>query len=133
MVAKPYNNGEWSEARFKSFIKGGLRALTRKWGPKNAVRKAAWRARGVYLCAGHERRAHRVPLSLPKQQGKGRTNNLFVDHIDPIIDPAVGFTTWDNVIERMFCEAKNLQVLCKECHDTKTKQEREQRGTKRKV
>lgn len=50
--------------------------------------------------------------------------NIFVDHIKPIIDPVVGFTTWDECIERMFCEADNLQVLCKTCHDEKSNEER---------
>jgi 5-methylcytosine-specific restriction endonuclease McrA len=50
--------------------------------------------------------------------------NIFVDHIKPIIDPDVGFTTWDECIERMFCEADNLQVLCKSCHEIKSNEER---------
>jgi hypothetical protein len=44
-----------------------------------------------------------------------------------------GFTTWDDVINRMFCEKENLQVLCHECHKAKTQEEKESRraGSKR--
>jgi 5-methylcytosine-specific restriction endonuclease McrA len=50
-----------------------------------------------------------------------------VDHINPVVDPKTGFTTWDNFIERMFCEMKNLQVMCKPCHKIKTDQEKLER------
>jgi len=39
-----------------------------------------------------------------------------VDHIEP-----VGSGSWDGIIERMFCEADGLMVLCKECHKAKEK------------
>ena len=28
------NGGRWTQARFNSFIKSGLRAMSRRWGPK---------------------------------------------------------------------------------------------------
>ncbi len=49
-----------------------------------------------------------------------------VDHIKPIVG-VNGLTTWDKFIERLYCEAKNLQVLCKACHKIKTKKERDAR------
>jgi 5-methylcytosine-specific restriction endonuclease McrA len=48
-----------------------------------------------------------------------------VDHICPLIDPTVGFLSWDSVINNMFCEADNLQVLCKGCHSLKTSAEKQ--------
>lgn len=55
---------------------------------------------------------------------KKRENNVFVDHTLPVIDPEKGWESWDKTISRMFCEAENLQVLCKACHILKTKEER---------
>ena len=56
--------------------------------------------------------------------GGRRVKNVHVDHIEPIVDPSVGFVSYDVLIERMFCEAPNLQVLCSECHTIKTDNEK---------
>lgn len=56
-----------------------------------------------------------------------RQNNVFVDHIVPVVDAVVGWTSYDDFIERLFCNSDNLQVLCKECHDAKSADEKEKR------
>lgn len=76
-------------------------------------------ARGLYLCAGCGREVE----ASAKINGR-RVKNVHVDHIRPIIDPEVGFTTWDDLIARMFCEGDNLQLLCNDCHTTKTNEEK---------
>lgn len=125
MKDKPYNGGLWTEARFHQFIKSALRGASQRWPPKHEVKKNARIARGIYRCAGYGRSHHEVPSSLPPKPGnKRRINNAVVDHIRPVIDPTNGFTTWDEVIEHMFCEADGLQVLCHECHTLKTADER---------
>ena len=88
---------------------------------------AARVTRGVYLCATCNKK---VPASI--KDGRKRVKNVVVDHIEPIIDPTVGFTTWDECIERMFCEADNLQVMCKACHDIKSFEERATAAARRK-
>jgi 5-methylcytosine-specific restriction endonuclease McrA len=50
-----------------------------------------------------------------------------VDHIQPVVNPKTGFTTWEEYINNMFCEKSNLQVLCKPCHSVKTQEEKEER------
>ena len=89
-----------------------------RWGPVNSTKKRAWVERGKYLCATCNQV---VPLTVDKKK------NVFVDHILPVVDTGKGFDGWDVYIERMFCEEKNLQVLCKECHDSKSLLEREER------
>lgn len=112
--------GQWTEARFRSFIKGNLRSATRKWAPIQQCRKNAHVARGLYKCAscGEE-----VPPTIYDEDKRKRVKNICVDHIIPTVDPEVGFTSWDDVIEGLFCEIDNLQLLCKKCHDTKTAEE----------
>ena len=133
MKDKPYNSGKWTDASFRSFIKGGLRQMSYRWHHKHEVKKEAWVKRGVYRCKGWKRRWHHVPLTtlvdlklkVPNKSIKKRVNNVFIDHIEPVIDPKEGFVGWNEIIERMFCEAEALQVLCRECHTAKTKDERD--------
>lgn len=50
---------------------------------------------------------------------------LIVDHIAPVIplDKSFEEMTLDEVADRMWCWANNLQALCQICHLTKTKEE----------
>lgn len=116
------NDGTWTQAKFNSFIKNNLRSATRKWGPIQRCRKRANVARGLYKCecCGKE-----VPPTVMDTEKRKRVKNIFVDHTVPIIDPAVGFTTWDECIERMFCDSSNLQLMCKDCHSVKSLEETE--------
>jgi len=113
--------GRWTEARYNSFITSALRSAHSKWGPKTDAKKKAWVKRGVYKC---EECGHEGPATLPPDTGKKRRkNNAAVDHTIPVVDPAVGRTTWDEYIERMFIEEDGYQVLCYDCHSTKTRSE----------
>lgn len=127
--------GKWTEARFRSFIISALRSATKRWGPKGQARKNARTSRGVYVCACCGKQmgatAWREYKSGEKKGKPKKVNDAIVDHIVPVIDPLVGFTTWDEYIERMFCEVDNLQVICHDCHEIKCNEERElkkQRG-----
>jgi hypothetical protein len=53
------------------------------------------------------------------------------DHIDPVVDPLVGFDGFDSHVKRMFGGA--LQPLCDDCHDKKTKEEMEVRKATRRA
>jgi hypothetical protein len=118
---------EWTRARFNSFIKSALRAASNRYPPKFECKKAARIERGIYLCAGYKTKPHKVPATLPPPPGKKRrVDNAVVDHVIPVggpDDPG----GWNGVIERMFCGAERLQVLCHECHSRKTADERTQR------
>jgi len=114
-----YNNGEWTVARFNSFVKSALRSASQRWPPryrtiKNAsvgkkTNKKTGRLAEHYLCNSCNKE---FPLK-----------EVQVDHKNPVV-PLSGFTTWDEVIHNMFCEEDNLQILCKDCHKEKTNVER---------
>ena len=123
---KTRNGGLWTESKFNTFIRNQLRQATRKWSPIIETKKGALVSRGVYRCNGC---GENVPVSI--RVGPKRVNNVFVDHIEPIVDPVEGFTTFDNYIDRMFCEKDNLQLLCGECHDEKSLAERALRAETR--
>src|SRR3546814_14888922 len=103
------NGGAWTEARWRAFVKGGLRGISNRWPPKGIVKKKAWRGRGLYECAGYGCKLHTVPVSVVNDKGK-RVNNVFVDHIDPVID-VTGFTTWDDEIGRASCRERVCQYV----------------------
>ena len=60
---------------------------------------------------------------------------LSVDHLSPVVPigtPAKDMS-WDTVINRMFNSPKNnLQAICKDCHNKKSKQENAERRRKAK-
>src|SRR3990167_7522993 len=112
---KPRNGGLWTEARFNSFITSALRGAFRRWQPKytclresfveSKINKRSGRIAKHYLCAACR---DSFPQTLVQ-----------VDHIKPI---GRGLS-WGRFIEALFCEAENLQVLCKVCHKEKTRNE----------
>jgi len=122
-------SGAWTEAKFMSFIKNNLRSATRKWAPIQQCKKRAHIKRGEYKC---DSCGEIVNPTYYNEEKRVRTRNVFVDHIDPIVDPNVGFTTWDDIINNMFCELDNLQLLCGKCHEVKSKQEIELAKARRK-
>lgn len=119
--------GRWTESKFNTFVRNALRSASRKWAPINDVKRKANVSRGVYECA--ECKQH-VPFTV--KEGRKRVKNIFVDHIEPIVDPEKGFEGFDMFVERLFCEEDNLQVLCGACHDEKSMSERAQAAERRK-
>lgn len=109
-----------TEAGFIGFVRSLLRNGSLRWKPRNDALNAAYARDGVNEKTGRKCKLHRCcrcsSLS-PKSAMK-------VDHIDPVVDPAVGFQGWDSFINRLFCEVDNLQVMCEECHNRKTSAER---------
>ena len=115
------NGGKWTEARYRSFVTSTLRAGSRKWPPKYETLNAAKTEKKINKATG--RLAQHYLCAMCEQQYTQK--DVQVDHIKPVVDPKKGFVSWDTYIDRMFCEGKNLQVLCKVCHVEKTKLEKE--------
>ena len=114
-----YNGGEWTQARFNSFVKGGLRGISKRWPPKYQCLNAAKQGKRINVNTG--RLAEHYLCAVCNQSFPAK--DVQVDHKEPVV-PVSGFTSWDEVIDRMFCEADNLQVLCTSCHKVKTSEER---------
>ena len=51
MNDKPYCNGQWTKARFKSFVTSALRRASSRWAPKLTSKKNARTARNTYTCS----------------------------------------------------------------------------------
>lgn len=116
---KKRNGGNWTEARFHSFIKSALRSASSRWPPKYESLKKAFVDKRINKKTGRLSKHFKCAMC----KGIFPTSAVQVDHIDPVI-PLTGFSSWDDVIERIFCEKEGFQVLCLSCHKIKTQQER---------
>ena len=114
------NNGKWTESKFNSFIKSALRAASSRWPPKYQCLANSYTRTGDNPTSGRQAKLYRCADC----GGEFSSTNVQVDHIQPVIDPNVGFIDWDEVIKRMFCEEDGFQVLCKPCHKIKTDAEK---------
>ena len=94
----------------KSFLIQILRRASYKWKPRGETLKRARFARGRYRCA--------MCLST-----HFKVKEIVVDHIEPVVDVSNGWKSWDEYINRMFCELDGFQVLCKPCHQIKSNAE----------
>lgn len=117
------NAGQWTEAKFRSFVISALRAASRRWPVKWAVLKAALVGKTVNKKTGKIAQHYKCNTC----NANFPAADVVVDHINPVVDTMKGFTTWDEYVERMFVEADGLQVLCKPCHKDKTEIERKER------
>jgi 5-methylcytosine-specific restriction endonuclease McrA len=114
MKRKAKKKAKKSEWNIEGYIFGALRKIWR-WHP---VRRAALKASSCgierHVCA-------KCKEVFPKKQ-------VQVDHINPVIDPKTGFTTWDSYITRLLrVTILDVQVLCKVCHRQKTNAENTER------
>ena len=123
---KKRNGGEWTDARFRSFVTSALRAASRRWPPKYKALKEAFVGKKTNKKTG----------KLAMHYKCAKCKKLFVaadvqvDHILPVVSTSEGFVGWDSFIDRIFCEIENLQVLCKPCHKVKTEEEKAERKKK---
>lgn len=130
-MTRKYNNGDWTRSRYESFIKSALRSASVRWPPRYLTLNEAFVDVRTNEKTG--RKAKHFECAMCK--------NLFpqkdvqVNHKEPVVPPT-GFTTWDDIIERLFCEKEGLEVLCKPCHKDVTAEEnklRKEYNAKRKA
>lgn len=57
-----------------------------------------------------------------------------VDHKVPLVpvDRSLEDMSWDEVVDRLWCDEENLRVLCLDCHAAKSKEENKQRRLNKK-
>ena len=97
----------------KTFLTGKLRSASLLWPARQDVYDRIRVERGKYKCEICEEIFKRKEID--------------IDHVEPVIDIQIGFIDWNTYIENLFCEADNLQGICKSCHSVKTEQEKEMR------
>jgi hypothetical protein len=118
-VVKTRNSGQWTEARFNSFVKSALRKA--RWPVKYEIMNQAKVGKKINKSSG------RIAMHFECACCKGHfpQKQVAADHIDPVVDPAKGFVDWNTFIDRLFIELEGFQVLCKDCHQLKTNKEKD--------
>ena len=123
-VIKTRNAGTMSESAFWGFIRSTLRQKSRWWKPITQCKQNAKRPyKGVNKRQKFEYQCNKCKKWFPDKQ-------INIDHITPAgelnkADDLPGF------VERLFVEESGLQCLCQNCHNEKTKQEKQQLKIKR--
>jgi len=114
-VEKTRAGGRWTEARYRQFLRSGLRQLSRKWPP---IHDAKMLARVPYEGPNKRRK---WSSRCAECRGLFKESETQVDHIDPcgtLTDLSKDLVSF---VERTFCERSGrLQVLCKECHQARS-------------
>lgn len=127
---KPYNGGQWTSARLRAFIMSALRGA--RWGVKYEAIRRAYVKDGINKATGRKCKLHECA----ECHGLFPAKEMQADHIDPVVpvdgewdgdDRFLGYN-WNQLLQRLFCEADGFQALCKGCHKAKCDEERKQRA-----
>jgi 5-methylcytosine-specific restriction endonuclease McrA len=107
-----------------SAIRGALRRAFSRSPVVREVMDAVRRERPWFKKDGSQAAKPRVEYCCSKCGEYFMGKDIQVDHTIPVVDPEIGFTNYQDYIDRLFCEASNLSVLCKKHHEEKTNYEK---------
>lgn len=118
---KEYAGNTWTKARYFAFIRSALRRAWQKYPVK-------WQVLGASASPNDGRFDSRTKKMYQCNVCKNwfKAKDVQVDHIKPA-GTLKEYKDLPEFVSTLFCEEDNLQVICKECHDAKTKEERESR------
>lgn len=108
---------EWSEAKFWSFIRSGLRSKWQRFPSRYAVLAAAKRK---YEGPNKQQKWEYLCNSCGEYHLQ---KNVNVDHIES----AGSLRSYDDLpafVKRLFVGTEKLQLLCSVCHNRKTQEEK---------
>lgn len=129
---------DWDKFRDK-FVRETLRRASFRWPPRNAALKAARFAQ--ILNPRTERTAWTYKCAICFKTLFAQETKI--DHIEPVVSVSAmreepissreGSLSLGSFVLRMFPTEEGFQVLCRPCHDTKTRSENEARRANRKA
>ena len=117
----------WSTAKFFGFLRSGLREKFNRYPVKyellksEAVDELTGEVYKTGKKAGQPKTLKKYKCSHCKEMF--RATEVQVDHIIPA-GSLQSFDDLQGFAERLFCGPENLQLVCKPCHITKTKEDR---------
>lgn len=114
-VARTRAGGEWTEAAFWSFLRSGLRQLSRRWPP---VTRHVWNESRRPYVGLNKRQKWEYQCSLCGTWAIRKA--MQADHIVP----CGALKGWDDLptfTQRLLCEVEGVRILCERCHQARTK------------
>lgn len=113
-----------SNLRISSKERGLIKGALRRVFSRSDLRKS------VFMAASYSAiKEHRPKV---KRWAKCSTCNkeypaylCEVDHVEPVVplDRSLDEMTWDELLDRLWCNPSNLKVICKMCHKSKCLEE----------
>jgi 5-methylcytosine-specific restriction endonuclease McrA len=110
----------WTESRYWTFIRSALRQAWSKYPVKYQVLNDNRRP-----FTGEDKRT-KWEYQCAECEKWFKSKEVQVDHIESA-GSLKSYEDLPDFVRRLFCEADNLQVMCKPCHKTKTQEERKRR------
>ena len=115
----------WTEARFKSFLKSGLRKMSTRWPPAQEIMKLHRRP----YTGDDKRTKWEYQCSDCEQWFKQK--EIHRDHIEAVGGFSQDWEKWPEelgqIAERMFCSVDGFQLLCHSCHLRRTNEQRQEK------
>lgn len=116
------------DSKLKGKIISAVRRLTFSYPARNEAKKKQKRDKALYECEIcncfiYEGKSAKTFDKYIEQYKAVKQQTPHLDHIDPVIPLEHWSWSWDDYFERLFCTVDNFQVMCKDCHDVKTKKE----------
>lgn len=118
LVPRTRAGNTWTEARYWQFIRSALRQAYSRYPVKFQVKKEAERTVEGFR--------HKYEYQCAECSGWFTNKEIQVDHIEPA-GKLSNYKDLAGFVKRLFCEADGMQVLCLECHQSKTNAERKAR------
>jgi len=120
-VIREHNAWTMTAAEKHAMIINALRKVSSWWKPMTRTKAAARIGKWIYKCEKCWKEWKEFSPAPPWK--KRKVKNFAVDHKISVVGKE-GFVSYDTWIERCFIEQWEwLWMLCKECHDVKSKQE----------
>ena len=112
------------DTKLKYFIISTLRRRSKCWKPaQDALNKVK---EIYYITSKKGKQLRRVKFKCYKCNKFFGRKEIQIHHKFPVVDPTIGFTTWDMYINRMFCPNEEYyEIICKPCHKEENRKGRE--------
>jgi hypothetical protein len=118
--------------KFKAKIKAAINKLRRQWPPIIAVKKAARVGPELFRCSGCGDLVYAGARDISYIQihhPEARVDKIEIDHVSSVQPLDGRELTFDEYIDRVFCDESNLMALCKSgCHQSKSAVEASERA-----